>query len=299
MKRIIIVFLFFNFTIFGLYCQEVDDIFSRLQGIRNSNMVIYNIDGNQIISKKVKASFSKRNISEKFIQLDISERELKFSDSLLNYKNYIVTKKIENKLGFTQIMTYYFIECDEEKIAAIVFSSNISSNLELERLMVNLIRSSLIPEKVFHNERPDSVNFVGRNIKVGKNCQWMDINNMQCSRQGQMNWGIHKTLESAQKTIEIQYLETKTNKKLKVIEDILVPVIFEGTETIAKKLVLKTKGLTSLMIAASGGKTLTIYYVAVRVRGNFVNAVMSQWDNDYIEASGLAFFLEQVMTLKN
>jgi hypothetical protein len=47
----------------------------------------------------------------------------------------------------------------------------------------------------------------------------------------------------------------------------------------------------------SGGKTLTIYFVAAPVRKNYVSCVMSFWNNDQINPSGLTPLLEQVMKL--
>ncbi len=48
----------------------------------------------------------------------------------------------------------------------------------------------------------------------------------------------------------------------------------------------------------SGGKTLTIYYVACKVRENYVSCCMSFWNNDTITENGLAPLLEKVMKLK-
>jgi hypothetical protein len=48
----------------------------------------------------------------------------------------------------------------------------------------------------------------------------------------------------------------------------------------------------------SGGKTLTIYYVASEVRDNYVSCVLSFWNNDRITKDGLTRLLEEVMILK-
>ena len=42
---------------------------------------------------------------------------------------------------------------------------------------------------------------------------------------------------------------------------------------------------------------LTIYYVSAPVRDNFVSCVMSFWESDQINSSGLPFLLEQIMEL--
>jgi len=42
---------------------------------------------------------------------------------------------------------------------------------------------------------------------------------------------------------------------------------------------------------------LTAYYVACEVRNNYVSCVMSFWNNDQINESGLPPLLEKVMQL--
>ena len=57
-------------------------------------------------------------------------------------------------------------------------------------------------------------------------------------------------------------------------------------------------GINSLLAGMSGGKTLTAYYVAEKVRDNYVSCVLSFWNNDEIKESGLPLLLEQVMKLQ-
>ena len=113
-----------------------------------------------------------------------------------------------------------------------------------------------------------------------------------------MNWSVHGTLATAKSAIANQLLATKSKKGGKVIAELNVPVIFEGTEATAKKVIYDFTGLNSLLAGASGGKTLTVYYVAAAVRGNYVSCVMSFWNNDTITASGLSPLVEEVMQLK-
>jgi hypothetical protein len=58
------------------------------------------------------------------------------------------------------------------------------------------------------------------------------------------------------------------------------------------------KGVKSLLVGMSGGKTLTIYFVASPAKENFVSCVMSFWNNDNINPGGLPPLLEEVMKLK-
>ncbi|MBQ0788286.1 MAG: hypothetical protein KBT69_12345, partial [Oceanihabitans sp.] len=114
----------------------------------------------------------------------------------------------------------------------------------------------------------------------------------------QMNWSIHKVLEDAKKTVDQQFTITKLRKSGKVISEELVDIEFEGTDTKAKKVIYDFTGMTSVLASMSGGKTLTIYYVATEVRNNYVSCVLSFWNNDTITENGLAPLLEKVMKLK-
>ena len=56
-------------------------------------------------------------------------------------------------------------------------------------------------------------------------------------------------------------------------------------------------GVTSLLASMSGGKNLTIYYVSEKVRDNYVSCVLSFWNNDNINPSGLPPLLEEIMSI--
>ncbi|WP_255414823.1 hypothetical protein [Tenacibaculum sp. E3R01] len=43
---------------------------------------------------------------------------------------------------------------------------------------------------------------------------------------------------------------------------------------------------------------MRIYYVATKVRDNYVSSVLSFWNNDTITKNGLAPLLEEIMKLK-
>lgn len=164
--------------------------------------------------------------------------------------------------------------------------------------MVELIMENKIPQKCYNSLVIDNINFAGRKIKLGNNCQWQNVNNVQCPYSGQMNWSVHKSLKDAENTVDQQFEITKSKKGGKVISEEIVEIEFEGIETKAKKVIYDFTGITSVLAGMSGGKTLTIYYVASEVRDNYVSCVLSFWNNDRIKKSGLTPLLEEVMKLK-
>ncbi len=278
--------------------QDNDNLFSRLQAITNMGVTFYNVDGYEMTSQKVEADFSTKNISKKYKQLKVKEKELTTSDSSFDFPNYYVFKTEEQPKGYHNNMAYYFIETTDKKIIAFTFGSINKTDKEFERKFVRLVRDNAIPQSVFNSIQIDSINFAGRKIPLGGSCRWMGINNVQCHYYGQMNWSVHKTLDDATQTVNNQFATISSGNKGKVVSDTTVTVIFEGTETNAKKIIYDFTGVTSVLVGMSGGKTLTMYFVAAPVRNNFVSCAMSFWNNDQINPSGLSPLLEQVMKLK-
>ena len=202
------------------------------------------------------------------------------------------------KIGIENTNVVMLIESSDKKVIGLTFTSVNKSDKNLEREFVRLIRNSKIPDSVYSPLQVDNINFVGRKIPLGSRCHWMGVNNVQCTYLGQMNWSIHRSLDDATEKINVQF-KSIAGKKGKIISDTTVTVIFEGTETTARKIVYDFTGITSVLVGLSGGKTLTVYYVATSVRNKLVSCVMSHWNNDQINPSGLSPLLEEVMKLKN
>lgn len=281
------------------YAQESNPLFSRLQAISNSGLDFFNVDGIEITSQTLAGDFSKKNIAKKFKKYSIKEADLNQSDTLLSNQNFYIVKTEEIATGIVQNTSYYFV-ATLNGIKAITFVSINKTDKELERELVHLITTNSIPQTLYEQTYiVDSINFAGRKLSLGRSCRWMGINNVQCPYYGQMNWSVHKTLQDASASTENQYKVIQAKKHGKIIAEDEVNVVFEGSEVKAKKVVYDFKGVTSLLAGMSGGKTLTIYFVAAPVRQNFVSCVMSFWNNDSINSSGLPALLEQVMTLKN
>ena len=220
------------------------------------------------------------------------------SDSLLGFKNYYVFKTQEDPKGYHNNISYYFVKDSDNRVVGFTFASINKTDKVFERKFISTVMNNQIPNSVYNDLRADTINFAGRKIPLGANCNWMGVNNIQCRYYGQMNWSVHRTQEDAKETMNNQFASIKSRKNGEVVADTTVNVIFEGMETEAKKIIYDFTGVTSALVGMSGGKTLTIYYVATPVRDNYVSCVMSFWNNDQINPSGLPPLLEQVMTLK-
>lgn len=278
--------------------QEKESLFSRLNGIANSGIDFFNVDGIDITTQKVSAELTPKSISKKFKNLSVKEKEITSADSALGFANFYVAKSKTESEGITLNMNYYFFKNSDDKVVGISFIAINKTDRELERKFVKLVKDNAIPETVYSPLNIENINFAGRQVPLGSGCRWMGINNVQCPYWGQMNWSVHKTLEDASLSVNNQFTVIKAKKSGKVVSDTTATVIFEETETVAKKIVYDFTGVTSVLAGMSGGKTLTVYFVAVPVRNNFVSCVMSFWNNDQINPSGLPPLLEQVMKLK-
>lgn len=115
---------------------------------------------------------------------------------------------------------------------------------------------------------------------------------------GQLSWSSFQTLEQAQQDLVDHFEFLKGSSKGRVLSDEMVEVLFEGQDAKARKVVYDFKGITSALVGISGGKTLTIYMVAAPVRGRFVGAVMSHWNNDHVGRAQVPALTYAVMHLK-
>jgi hypothetical protein len=299
MKKQFIVFVILVSS-FYLYSsgQKNDSLFSRLQAISNNGADFFNVDGIEITSQNINAEFSKKNVLKNFKRYSIKETDLNIIDSSIQDQNYYVLKSEEVAPGTIQRTSYYFIENKSKGITAITFAYVNKIDKVFESEFVALIINDEIPKSLYAPLTIDSINFAGRKIALGNSCRWMGINDVQCPYYGQMNWSIHKTLDDASQTVTNQYNMIKAKRGGKIISEELVDVTFEGTDVKAKKVVYDFKGIKSLLAGMSGGKTLNVYFVAAPVRKNFVSCVMSFWNNDSINESGLPPLLESLMKLK-
>ncbi len=278
--------------------QEIDDYTKRLKAINNQSIIFYNVDGVNFSSQTFSNQFNEKGLKKLYRKYSIKDEDLKVRDETLTNNNFFITKSEKITENLDQINSYYFVENQNKTVSIFWFGYFDKLDKEFERKYVNLILKNEITKEVFEPMKINSIDFAGRKIKLGSDCYWKNVNIVQCPYKGEMNWSVHKTLESAKKAIENQFIVTKSQKGGKVVSETEVDVLFEDTETKAKKVIYDFTGVKSLLAGMSGGKTLTIYYVSSKVRENYVSCCMSFWNNDNITENGLSPLLEEVMKLK-
>ena len=270
------------------FSQNNDDFAKRLKAINNQTIIFYNVDGVDFSSQTFSNEFSEKGLKKLYRKYSIKESDVKTKDETLKNNNLSIIKSENITENINQISSYYFVENQNKTVSVFWFGYYGKQNQEFERKYVNLILNDEIPKEVFEPMTIESIDFAGRKIELGNSCNWTNINTVQCPYYGEMNWSVHKTAESAKNSIDNQFNVTKSRKGGKVLSEEDVDVIFEETETKAKKVIYDF----------TGAKTLTIYYVACKVRENYVSCCMSFWNNDTVTESGLAPLLDKVMKIK-
>ena len=290
MKRCIL--FFFCSFLWATYAQELP-LLDRLSAIKNGDRDFYAIDGYTITNEDLKLPFDEKGFKKAYRKLKINAQDAQ-SNPRIHTDNYLVNRDKEE-----YVESLYFVKSPANTISLVWFSKLRDREVEVEEALVNLIVENKIPQELFAPTDARSIDFAGRKIPMLDDCYFTGINIVQCPYNGEMNWGVYRTLEDAQQAVAEQFAVNKQRKMFKPIEEEEVEVLFEEIPTKAKRVVFDIKGVASALAGMSGGKTLTVYYVAQVVRNRPIACVMSFWNNDNINATtGLPLLLSRVMQLK-
>ena len=324
MKKIIKVLVrFWLTTLFfagNIYGQEIDNPFNRTKALFKDGVVFFNVDGIEITAQKKDADFSAKNCINEFSHLKIKKKQLT-TDTLLGFKNYYVFKSIEKQQNFFTNIAYYFVHSPDDHIIAFTFEYLNKRDKEFERNFITLACNNRIPQSIYHSNVPEVINFAGREVRLDKDCRWLGVNKLESTNGGQISWSLHKDMEDANEFINNQFIWASSQKRVDIVSDEITNVIFEGVETLARKVVYNrtNKRITVTMLPVNRypafynagaslslffiinpvrSEKLTAYFVAVPVRGYYVSCILSYWESDQINPSGLPPLLEKMMKLK-
>lgn len=296
--RITLLFVFLLVLTPKVQSQEDSGLFDRLSAIENSGITFYNVDGIGFSKQTLKFDFNERGLKKSYRKYGMRVEDVTQSDPDLGYANYYVVNQQTLDNGLTVVSVNYFVENNSGKVDGYNFNYFGAQHVEFERMIIPILLNNQVPQRCFNALEINKINFAGRQLQLGSNCLWYDVNNVQCPYYGQMNWSVHSTQESANAAVEGQFLATEAKKGGAVVKQEEVAIIFEGESTIAKRVTYDLTGATSALASLSGGKSFTIYYVSQQVRGNYVSCVLSFWNNDSINPeTGLPSLLEAVMSV--
>jgi len=295
MKQLVLLFLF-TYSVVG---AQDDPIFDRLSAMENNDKVWYNIDGYSVTSEVFHDSFDEKGLKKLFKKHSIKDADVKNKNPNISFNNWTVfrQKKITDQIY--QSHSYCFVENPNRTITLVWFIKNGTTDKNMEEYLVNAIIENKIPGENFVSREISRINFAGKEIELGNNCYWTFLNTVQCPYFGEMNWSVHKTLEDAKETAENQLKIAKSRKGGKIISEEDIDIEFQDIPVKAKRLIYDFTGWKSVLAGMSGGKTLTIYYVAEKVRRKNISCTMSFWNNDEIHPdSKLPPLLEKIIKVK-
>jgi hypothetical protein len=271
---------------------QSENRFRNFHGIKHpqNNVSFFEAEGYDIFIQQVDNGLDEKGLSKIRKKYSIKNGPLA-TDSALNVK---VLSREEQQGGINVYYTYYLLSEAEKKTNVIGFVKAKVRDIELERIFVSSYLSNQIPSFIYTGLETDSIDFVGRTIKLGQLCRWMSPHNIQCPNYGQMNWALFDKLEQAEDYRDTHFAMTKNKNLVDIKEEKWVNVRFEGQETKA----LQTKIKVQLPKLVMGGSNiLVVYYITEQVRGRYVACVLSHYTDD-VGADKLPALLREVMELK-
>jgi hypothetical protein len=288
---IIILFLpIFSFV----YSQDnLTEIVSNSQGIKQDNKIFFEVEGYSVLVQLEDQPFNDQGL---FILRNryFIEKDTKFTtDTSLKIKNrsYALTSKLTK--GILKNEVYYILYYSDKESRLVKFINAGPRDIKMEQLFVKAIINDLIPKQQFASITIDTIYFAGRKIKLGTVCQWMEPHNIQCDRLGQMNWSEYRTLDKAKSATQIQHDITANKFGAKLLEEKEVSVTFEGEKT--KALMTKWKIKIPKMLMG-GSNILIVFYVTEKVRDKFISCTMSHYSEEAPEGK-LPKMLTEIMQL--
>lgn len=299
----ILLTLLGTFICYFSYAQDDAALFSRLRGISSNGIDFYNVDGIEITTQSTIVALNPSAICKQYKKVSGKRFKLKeenlIQDNKWGFPYYYAEQQDTEAEDIVRKVSNYFITLHEGSVTWFTFSSVNKTDTALEQHFIQLVKDAAIPDSIFSRLVVDTINFAGRNIVLGNACNWKGPNNIQCPNKGQMNWSVHKSMDDAKLTVDLHYKILGGLNGGAITMDTMVPVIFEDVEILARKIVYSFTGAKGLMVKASGGKYLAMYFIAAPIRGNYVSCAMSYWNIDALNENGLPQLLAEVMKLKN
>lgn len=291
MKKTIIS-LFLILTSGLLFSQQQSDPLQFMQGLDQNENQFFQL-GNYVFNVvTVNKKYNEKEINKVLKRYDVKIPQKRYSDKRIDTENTIVESEVQSKdfPDVTESQIFYFFPVGEKKMKFIAIQTTERDSLLEKSFMEAYFGNSLEKYIVSNTNSTQTLNFLGREIQLGAPCNWMFVNNLQCSGNGQMNWSVYPTLEEAQKK---NLLQMKQNEGRKILKNEELNIIFEGQPVTATRIVYKMNVPRLIM---GGSNNLAVFYVTAKVRDQYVSCVLSNFvDNE--EDYTLGALLQEVMKL--
>ncbi len=259
----------------------------------------FNVAGVDVLQLKSKMDFEPKSFLRDFKSWGLMSKHLTPVQGL-PVAAYYARKNVKQPKGEVADVHYYFLKEGSQSVIGLQFTGWGNPDSTFEATFIKMLLELPIPQEAFQPAKFDSIDFAGRKFWTGENCYWTNVATAQCPRNGEMNWSLHPTLESATNTVNNHFGDVTSRKGSVIVSNGLTDVLFEGVATKARKVVYDFTGFTGVLLKLEGSRRLTVYYVAAPVRGHFMSWAGSFWASDVIGTeTKLPALLEQVMKLGN
>lgn len=263
--------------------------FKNIQGIIQDDAAFFEAEGYDIFIQHVDYGLDEKGIAGIKKMYSFKKGEL-LVDSVVNLK---LLTDIQQTNGVPIHSIYYLKPTKENRSTVIGFVVAKTRDIALEREFVKTYLAKNIPDFVFSPMEIDSIDFVGRTLRLGPICEWKKPHNIQCPDRGQMNWAIFDNLEKAEVCRDTHAEMTKNKGLVDLKEEKWIRLKFEGRETNALRTKIKIQIPKLIM---GGSNILVIYYVTGLVRGKYVTCILSHY-SDNAEENKLPPLLSEVLEL--
>jgi hypothetical protein len=268
-----------------IFCFGQQPNYQNFHAIRQEQIDFLEGEGCQIFIEKSNLPFNGRGLYyiKKKYSIVGNEQHNDSIDSLPCIK--LVTIDSENYPFGTYV--HYILPNQTGGTTVIGFGWQIARRIDFEESLVYDFIKNKIPPSIYTNQELDTVDFVGRKLKVYSECRWMSPHNIQCPYMGQMNWSIFDN-ESKAKEYQEGKLKINTNIDFaSTLSEKWIELKIEGVKTRA---FMRTVKINVPQLKEEGSDILITYYVVAKIRGKFIACVLSHYSDD-INAENVPPFL--------
>lgn len=259
----------------------------NINGLRQEGFDFFNAEGYNIDLEVMDRPLDENTTREIKRKYEITDRFTKEAVQA-NYWRYGNEEVKDSVLVST---VFYVIGVSPAKTLVLSYRTAVDRNIPFELGFNRLAIGDSIPGSCFSNMVVDSIRFAGRYIPLGRACNWMGANNIQCPHLGQMNWSEFREMERANQMIQNQLIMSSQDVTIESTE--LIDILFEKNKTKALRVTYKI-GLPKIVLG--GSNRIVTYYVVSEVRDRYVGCVLSHYDDD-AKKNELPPLLAEVMEL--
>ena len=296
MTKYLLVLLLFFCSYIANAQQDYSYIFD-IQGLDVTVNQIYDYQGYSVVVHKYSVPLSEDICKDAKKKNGIKRKSTSIKIEGFESFPFIYSRIRQLDSGFNHVTTVFLQ--DEDNNALYISFTGMAFDTILYRNFLRAYANGMLSHGLFlDNSLADSIYFLDRKIILGPACKYQNPRSVQCIDRGQINWSVHTSLAHAKQTAQFQYNFTKSLKG-KIVSEEVVPVLFEGERTAAKKVIWKVGGVSGYLAKElDGSNQLVVYYLALPLKGKFVHVVMSHWTNDQILENGLPPLLAEFMKLE-